>query len=207
MAVPAGHAAGESFPVGEQEDQPRFGAAAQQHVTVSAPQRGACHDRGLARRDPFVHPGGDRLQPRPAVGVGKRLSPPHLLDVGRGVERIGVNERPVQASREQRPDGGLAATGRPGDYQDHFLSLPGCRRRLRGLAGLGARAGHYQPPRWGQRVPPVAPPRGSPARGSAFPWLAPPRGSRGSFAAAVAVCPGRAGPARAGRATDAAWGV
>jgi hypothetical protein len=123
VPVPPGQMAAESVAVDEQIDQPDFGAAAQQRVAVAAPQRGAGHDGRFARRIALVHPGADRTEPGPAIGVGERLAAPHLLDVRGRVERVGVGERPVQLSSQQRPNGSLAAARGPSDDQDHAAGL------------------------------------------------------------------------------------
>jgi hypothetical protein len=110
----------EHRPAHLKEDHRGGGPSPEQVIPVGALERGARDHGGLARRDPLVHPAGDRAQPRLAVGVGQRYARPHLGDIRRRVESVRVGEAPVELSREQCADGRLTAAGHPGDDEDHW---------------------------------------------------------------------------------------
>ena len=49
-----------------------------------------------------VDPGGDRVEPRPTIGIGQRDPSMHLLDMGGGMKPVGIFEF-LQHTRSQEP--------------------------------------------------------------------------------------------------------
>src|SRR5689334_23192869 len=63
----------------------------------------------LAAPPLMVDPGGDRIEPGPAVGIGERRAGAHLLDVLQRMKAVTVPEGPSEALGEALADRRLAA--------------------------------------------------------------------------------------------------
>ena len=87
-------------------------AVVTQLVAVVALQRRARDHAAVGMVD---QPPADQLEPRPAVAVVERLAARHLLDVGGGVQVVGVLEGDAQPTGEGGADGGLARAGHAHD--------------------------------------------------------------------------------------------
>src|SRR5215471_1694570 len=90
-------------------DDADVGALADQDIAIGAFERRACDGAMVAGAPSRVDPGGDALQPGPAILVGERLPAVHFLDVRLRVEPIALLENPVQPVSEHRCNRALAA--------------------------------------------------------------------------------------------------
>src|SRR5262249_36198497 len=115
-------------------DDADVGALADQDIAIGAFERRACDGAMVAGAPSRVDPGGDALQPGPAILVGERLPGVHLLDVGLRVEPVALLEDPIQPVGEHRRDRALAAPGYAHHHDDG--SLP--RRRTGVFVGFSA---------------------------------------------------------------------
>src|SRR5262249_50533130 len=100
--------------------EPQVGRAPAQTFTVRALQ-----PRAREHHAPPIGPRpgelfGHAVKPGPAVGVGKRLAPTHLGDVGFGVEVVALEEVGVERAGKRPTDRGLAGARHPHhDSDDH----------------------------------------------------------------------------------------
>jgi len=85
----------------EQIDKPNLGPVSDDHIAVAPLQGGAGDDAGQYPRTLTVYPGGHGFEPGLAVGIGERDAGMHLRDVGFGMQRITLLERP--ADERQAP--------------------------------------------------------------------------------------------------------
>src|SRR5580704_11772212 len=101
MLVTGGKAARDQVLLALEVDQPHVGAVADENIAVAPLERRAWDDAVPTRMAGLIDPGGDRLQPRPAILVSERNAAVHLVDIGRGVKPIGILELPMQTVSQQ----------------------------------------------------------------------------------------------------------
>src|SRR5271168_269356 len=97
MLVAGGDTACDQRLVTLEVDQTDVCTITDKNIAVAALQRGTCDDIMSTRTTRLIDPGGDRVQPGPPILVGERNAAVHLVDVGSGMEPIGVLEFPLQA--------------------------------------------------------------------------------------------------------------
>ncbi len=108
MIGACGDALPDQIAVALQKDEPHVAPRSDQDVAIGALERRAGDDAAIAAPARGVDPVGDGVQPRPAIGVVKRLAVVHLFDIGFGVQPIAVLVDPMQAMRQHRGDRALA---------------------------------------------------------------------------------------------------
>src|SRR5262249_32287224 len=91
-------------------------------------------------------PGGNAVQPGPAVLIGERQAAVHLLDVGRRVEPVALLEDPVQPVCEHRRNRTLAAARDAHHHDDGNIPWWRSGVGLGFLASCLARATRRRPP-------------------------------------------------------------
>src|SRR6185437_9643973 len=91
-------------------DQTHFRPIADDGLAIGALQRGASDDARLLLGALTVDPGGNGLKPWLAIRIGQRDAGVHFRDVGLGMERVALLERPAKASRQFLRDRRLAGT-------------------------------------------------------------------------------------------------
>src|SRR5262245_15103644 len=93
-----------------QIDDADIAALANQDIAIGAFERRAGDGPVIPDAPRRVDPGGNAMQPGPAVLVSQRLAGVHLPDVGLWVEPVAVLVDPVQPVRKHRRNRTLAAT-------------------------------------------------------------------------------------------------
>jgi hypothetical protein len=94
-------------------------------VPVGPLERGTRDDPGHAGRGVFLNPGGDLLQPGPAVLIGQWCSGGHLRDVRGGMKVVALCEVPAQLCGENECNGRLSGTGNTHDDKDRLMPSSG----------------------------------------------------------------------------------
>jgi hypothetical protein len=85
-------------------NQPDVRPVPNQDIAISSFQRGTGNDAVPARSARLVDPGGNRVQPGPAILIGKRNAGVHFLDIGRRMKPVCIFEFPAKAQSEKRSD-------------------------------------------------------------------------------------------------------
>ena len=106
------------FAVAFEENQPNVAPLADQDIAIGALERRAGDDAVIASLAGGVDPGGDGVQPGPAVLIVQRLAVMHLLDVRLRMKPVAVLIGPMQAMREHRRDGAFAGAGNAHHHDD-----------------------------------------------------------------------------------------
>src|SRR5436190_4854708 len=106
-------------------DEGDIGALPDENIAVRTFERRAGNHAMIASLSRRIDPGRDGIEPGPAVLVGERLAPMHLVDVRLGMKPIGVLVDPMQLVREHGSDGGLAAARYAHD--NDYGCVAGCR--------------------------------------------------------------------------------
>jgi hypothetical protein len=75
-----------------------------QDIAISSFQCGTGNDAVPARSARSVDPGGNRVQPGPAILIGKRNAGVHFVDIGRRMKPVCIFEFPAKAQSEKRSD-------------------------------------------------------------------------------------------------------
>src|SRR5262245_63280078 len=86
----------DQVPLALQIDDAHVDAIADQDIAISPFERRASDGAMIADAPGRVDPGGNAVQPGPAVLIGERQAAVHLLDVGRRVEPVALLEDHVQ---------------------------------------------------------------------------------------------------------------
>src|SRR5262245_25889442 len=109
MPVACRQPARDQVPPALKIDDADIGALANQDIAIGAFERRAGDGAMIPDAPRRVDPGGNAMQPGPAVLIGQRLAGVHLPDVGLRVEPVAVLVDPVQPVREHRRNRALAA--------------------------------------------------------------------------------------------------
>ena len=75
-----------------------------QDIAISSFQCGTGNDAVPARSARLVDPGGNRVQPGPAILIGQRNAGVHFVDIGRRMKPVCIFEFPAKAQSEKRSD-------------------------------------------------------------------------------------------------------
>src|SRR5262245_8474675 len=116
-------------------DDADIAALANQDIAIGAFECGAGDGAMIPGAPSRVDPGGNAMQPRPAILICQRLAGVHLPDVGLRVEPVTVLVDPVQPTREHRGNRALAAARDSHHHGDGRIASS------RGGCGLGFRGG------------------------------------------------------------------
>ena len=119
VPLTVGHALLEFLGLGEQVDEEDPAPRAGEQVAVGALERGAGDDSPDTVGGAITHPVAHGLQPGPAVLVGQGDAAAHLVDIGLGMEVVGLGDGPAQCVVKVECGRGLAAAGDP--HEDEVL--------------------------------------------------------------------------------------
>src|SRR5215472_762533 len=109
MPVAPRQPARDQVPLALEIDDADVRAIAEQDIAISPFERRARDGAMIADTPRRVDPGGNTMQPGPAILIGEWHAAMHLLDVRRGVERVALLEDPIQSVGEDRRNRALAA--------------------------------------------------------------------------------------------------
>ena len=119
MPLAVGHALLELIGLSEQVDEEDPALRTGEQVAIGALERRAGDDRLDVLGSTLAHPVAHGLQPGPAILVGQRDAAAHLVDIGPGVEVVGLGDGPAQCVVKVECGRGLAAAGDP--HEDEVL--------------------------------------------------------------------------------------
>src|SRR3979411_589312 len=108
MIFPLGEAACDQILRALEIDDADILASMHEDIAIGALKRGAGDHSVLAGLADPVDLVGDRLQPRPAIFVDKRLAGSHFGDIAQGVKLVAILEAPAQSLGQFFPDSALA---------------------------------------------------------------------------------------------------
>src|SRR4029077_15223942 len=92
-------------------DKPHVISLIVRHQIAVAPlQRRAGNHAGRPCGAMLRDPGGDRLQPRPAIRVGQRLAATHFLDISLRMKAVRIPKGAIETRGNQLPDRRFAGT-------------------------------------------------------------------------------------------------
>ena len=121
MRVACREPPGDQVPIALEIDEADIGAATDQDIAIGTLERRASDGAMIPDAPRRIDPGGDAVQPGPAILVGERHAAVHLLYVRRGVEPVALLEDPIQPMCEHHCDRALAATGDPHQHKDRRI--------------------------------------------------------------------------------------